>query len=276
MSSRNINLNGPIILDIESRNHLQKDCGGDFSKLLIGLTGIKYLEKDTFIFVDENNIMELEHYLKSSSLIIGYNLVGHNGLDYKMLQNYGIDTSSFMKKTYDIMTVLIRTFGSYKGLSLDNIALNTFHIPKKKKKKANYKLLQNGQTELVKANLKRELELIEKLFLRIRSGGLVNFKTSSQLIDEHEIPFFEGFPEINEDVIEPYDFPIGGMRLQIKEKVDKVIKCKKCNRIWQIKSITYYGDTMHEKVFCPHCNHYLTELRSNLFGEQITIMEKAI
>jgi hypothetical protein len=218
--------------------------------------------------------MELENYLDKSILIIGYNLVGHNGLDYKMLRNYGINTNSFMKKTYDIMTVLIRTFGSYKGLSLDNIVQNTFNICKKKNKKANYKLIQNGQIEVVKINLRHELELLEKLFLRITSGGLVKFKTSSGLIDEHELPFFEGLPQIKEDVIEPYDFPVGGMRLQIKENIDKIVRCKKCNKYWQIKSVCYYGDTMSEKVFCPHCSNYLIELRSNLFGEQISIIEK--
>jgi hypothetical protein len=46
MSYRNEKSSGPVILDIEPINHLQHDCGGDYSKLLIGLAGIKYLGKD--------------------------------------------------------------------------------------------------------------------------------------------------------------------------------------------------------------------------------------
>ena len=39
-----------IILDIESRNHLEKDCGGDVSKLKIGIAGIKFFSQDKMTF----------------------------------------------------------------------------------------------------------------------------------------------------------------------------------------------------------------------------------
>jgi hypothetical protein len=273
MESDDRNFSYQVILDIESKNHLQKECGGDPSKLLIGLAGVKYVGEDKFEFFDESNLDELKNLLENAELIIGFNLVGHNGLDYKMLENHGINIEPLLAKTYDIMTVLIRTFGSFKGLSLDNIARNTFDIPKKKSKGANYKLIQSGQIEEVKINLKHELEVIEKLFLRITGGGLINFETSWRLIDEHELPFLNGFPQIGEEIVEPYDFPFAGMRLQIKEIFDKVVECKKCKRSWRIKSICYYGDTMSEKVYCPNCGNILTEVRTSLFGEPISILE---
>ncbi|GEM_PF-2531706 len=263
-----------IILDIESRNHLSGDCGGDPSKLLIGLIGVKSLAEDKFYFFDENTLGELKHILDNAELIIGFNLVGHNGIDYKMLENYGIDTEPLLPKTYDVMTVLIRSFGSFKGLNLDNIARNTFNISKKKIKTPNYKLIQNGQVEQVKNNLKRELEIIERLFLKVKEGGLIKFETSWGLIDEHELPLLEGFPKRGEEIVEFYDFPIAGMRLQIKEIFDEIVKCKKCKKSWRIKSICYYGDTMPEKVYCSNCNNILIEVRTSLLGVQVSIFEK--
>lgn len=129
-----------IILDVEPRNHLQKDCGGDISKLEIGLVGVKIFEKNKFLFFNEKNLHELEELLESADEIIGFNLVGHNGLDYTMLENHGICTEDKIYKTFDLMTLMIRTFGSYEGMSLGNIAEHTFGVKKKKSKKANYKL----------------------------------------------------------------------------------------------------------------------------------------
>jgi hypothetical protein len=263
-----------VILDIESKKHLHNDCAGDFSRLQIGLAGIKYLREDKFEFFLEDNLRELNHVLENASRIIGFNLVGYNGLDYKMLQNYGIKTEPLLSKTYDIMTVLLRVFGSFKGLSLDNIVRKTFNIPKKKGKKANYKLIQSRKIEEVKINLKHELELIEKLFIRIAEGGVINFETRLGLVDEHELTFFNGFPTKIEEIVDPYDFPVGGMRLQIKDIINEVIKCKKCKTSWQIRSLCYYGDTISEKIHCPRCNNLLMEVRTNLLGEPISILEK--
>lgn len=263
-----------VILDIESKNHLQNDCGGNPLNLLIGLVGVKYLGEDRFKFFEEDNLNELKHILENAGLIIGFNLVGHNGIDYKMLQNHGFNIEPLLPKTYDIMTVLIRAFGSFKGLSLDNIAKNTFKTPKKKSKKANYRLIQCGHIEEVKSNLAHELKIIENLYLRITEGGLINFKTSWGLVDEHELPLFDGFPEIGEEVEEPYDFPMGGMRLQIKEVFDKAVKCEKCEKSWQIKSICYYGDTMSTPVLCPNCRNFLVKVRTSLFGEETRVIEK--
>lgn len=265
-----------VILDIESFNHLKKDCDDDPSKLIIGLVGIKYLGKEKFDFFEKENLNELEVILSNANLIIGYNLVGHNGLDYKMLQNYGFNTKKLLSKTYDIMTVLIRTFGSFKGMSLDNILKSTFDISKKKSKKANYKLIQSGQIDKVKKNLKHELTMIEKLFLRITSGSSINFMTSWHLLDEHELPFYNGFPIENEEIVEPLDVPIAGMRLQIKDTFNDIVFCKSCNKSWKVKSICYYGDTMSQKIYCPHCNNYLIEVRTNIFGEEIGIIENTV
>ncbi len=263
-----------IILDIESRNHLEKDCGGDVSKLKIGIAGIKFFGQDKFLFFDESNIDELENILLDVDEIIGFNLVGHNGLDYKMLENYRICVEPLIPKTFDLMTVMIRTFGSYKGLSLDNIAENTFGINKKNTKKATYKLIQSKQIEKVKDNLKHELRIIEMLYLIVVNGGVMRFRTSLGLIDEHELPPLAGiFPEIGEEIIEPYDFPVGGMRLQIKDKFEDVVRCEKCKKHWRIKSICYYGDTMPQKLYCPKCGNFLIEVRASMFGEQTKISE---
>ena len=269
---------GKIILDIEPRNHLKRDCGGDVSKLRIGIAGIKFLEQYKFLFFDEANIDGLRNVLFDADEIIGFNLVGHNGLDYKMLENYGISTESLILKTFDLMTLMIRVFGSYKNMSLDNIVKNTFGVKKKKTRRANYKLIQSNRIDEVKNNLKHELKLIEKLYLRVISGGIVRFRLPSGLIDEHELPPLGGmFPEPGEEIIEPYDLPIiGGPRLQIKDIYEEVIKCKKCKKHWRIKSVCYYGDTMPQKVFCPNCGNFLIEVRSSLFGEDPIISEESI
>jgi hypothetical protein len=231
-----------IIFDIEPRNHLEKDCGGDVSKLKIGIAGIKFFKKDKFSFFDETNIDELEDVLLYTNGIVGFNLVGHNGLDYKMLENYGICVELLYPKTFDLMTVMIRAFGSYKGLSLDNIAENTFGVKKKNTKKANYKLIQSKQIEKVKDNLKHELTIIEMLYLTVINGGIVRFKTPLGLIDEHELPPFAGiFPEIKEEICDPYDLPGVGIRLQIKDKFEDVVRCEKCKKHWRIKSVCYYS-----------------------------------
>lgn len=263
-----------IILDIESRNHLQKDCGGDVTKLRMGLAGVKALGKDEFLFFDESNISQLERVLLEVGQIVGFNLVGHNGLDYKMLENYGIAVDNMIPKTYDLMTSLIRSFGSYEGLSLDNIAEHTFGIRAKIHKKANYRLIQDNQLEEVKANLKNELNIIEKLYFRMVQGEIVRFKTSWGLIDQHELPPLAGFhPEAGEDIIKPYDFPFAGMRLQIKDRSDEIVLCRQCAKRWRIISTCYYGDTGPENVYCPNCNNFLVEVRSSLLGEPVKISE---
>lgn len=262
------------ILDIESRNHLEKDCGGDVSKLKIGIVGIKFFGRNDFLFFDETNIDDLEDILLDADEIVGFNLVGHNGLDYKMLENYGICVELLIPKTFDLMTVMIRAFGSYKGMSLDNIAKNTFGIKKKNTKKANYKLIQSKQIEKVKDGLKHELRIIERLYLSVVNGEVVKFKTSLGFVDEHELPPLGGlFPEIGEEIIEPYDFPAGGMRLQIKDKFEDVVRCEKCEKHWRIKSVCYYGDTMPQNVYCPKCENFLIEVRANMLGEQPKINE---
>lgn len=263
-----------IILDIESKNHLKKDCGGDVSKLKIGLVGVKIFGQDKFLFFDEKNLDKLGELLDSADEIIGFNLVGHNGLDYAMLENYGIFTEDMIYKTFDLMTSMIRAFGSYEGMSLDNIAEHTWGIKKKKSKKANYKLLQSGQLDKVKENLKQELRIIEKLYLAVETNESVRFKTPWGLVDEHILPPLGGFyPESGEEVIQPYDFPVAGMRLQIKEKSEEVIKCSKCKKNWKVESICYYGDTMSEEEYCPNCGAFLTKVRSSLLGPLPQISE---
>ncbi len=264
-----------IIFDIEPRNHLKKDCGEDISKLKIGLVGIKHFGQDKFLFFDETNIDELEAILYDSDEIIGFNLVGHNGLDYKILENYGICVDLLIPKTFDLMTVMIRAFGSYKNMSLDNIAENTLGIKKKKTARPNYKLIQSGQIEKVKENLKHELALIELLYDIVINGGLVRFRTPPGLIDEHELPSFAGmFPEFGEEIIDPYDLPIVGMRLQIKDKLEEVVRCEKCKKHWRIRSVCYFGDTVSQEICCPNCGNYLIEVRANLLGEQPIINEE--
>jgi len=264
-----------LIFDIESRNHLEKDCVGDFSKLELGLAGIKILGKDKFLFFDESNINDLKNILTEADGIVGFNLVGHNGLDYKILKNYGICVESLIPKTFDLMTVMIRAFGSYKNMNLNNISEHTLGIKKKKINKSNYKLIQNKQFEKVKENLKHELVIIECLLITVLNGGIVRFKTPSGLIDEHELPPLGGiFPEFGEEIIQPYDFPVGGMRLQIKDKIEEVVKCNKCNLYWRITSVSYYGDTMPDKIYCPDCDSFLIQVKSNLFGEQTKIRKK--
>jgi len=263
-----------IILDIESRNHLEKDCGGDVSKLKIGLAGIKFCSNDEFLFFDETNIDELEDILLEANEIIGFNLVGHNGLDYRMLENYDICTTLLIPKTFDLMTEMIRSFGSYKGMSLGNITENTFGIKKKYSKKANYKLIRSNHIEEVKDNLKHELRIIEALYLVVVNGGIVSFRTPLGLIDEHELSPLGGiYPEIGEEIIEPYDLPVGGMRLQIKEKFEDVVRCEKCRKYWKVKSVCYYGDTMPQKVYCQKCGNFLINVKANMFGEQTKINE---
>ena len=226
-----------VIFDIEPYNHLQKDCNGDVSKLKLGLAGLKSLDGSKYFFFEENDVTALKRMLYNVKMIIGYNLVGHNGLDYEILKNYKVKVDLLVPKTYDLMTLLIRTFGSYKNMHLDNFAMNTFGLKKKKNKKANYKLIQNGQLNKVKENLKHELTIIEKLFKRIEVGGVIRFQTPAGLIDEHEVCDSNGFsPKYGEETSEPYDFPLGGMRLQIKNKYDFPVKCKKCRKNWRIRS----------------------------------------
>lgn len=272
MSSVGIDISRFIIFDTEPSNHLHKDCGGDVSKLKLGLAGIKFLEKNKFEFYSDSHIGKLEDKLLCAEYIIGFNLIGHNGLDYKILKNYGVEIEPFTKKTYDLMTAMVRTFGSYQNMSLDNIIRNTFGIKKKYSSKPNYKLLQNGKIKKVTQNLRHELKAIEQLFLHICKDKPIRFETSMGLIDEHEISFFAGFyPEFGEEITEPYDLPIGGMRLQIKEIFDEVIKCSRCKRVWRIKSVSYYGDTLSQKVNCPICKNFLVEVNTNLLGGEVEV-----
>lgn len=251
-------------MDIEPINHLEKDCNGDIKKLKMGLAGIKDVLEKRYYFFFENKINELSEVLNNSEIIVGYNLVGHNGLDYKILENYGIETSNLNEKTLDLMSTMIRTFGSYKSMSLDNFAEHTFNVKKKKSKKANYKLIQNKQFDKVKENLIHELDIIEMLLERIIDGGIVRFKTYKGLIDEHELPPMSGFyPEYEEDLVEPYELPIAGIQMQIKRRYNFDIKCSNCKKNWNIKSVSYYGDSSTDKIFCPNCREFLTDVGSN-------------
>lgn len=272
MASLGIDISRFIIFDTEPINHLHKDCGGDVSKLKLGLAGIKFLQENKFEFYEGSCIGKLRDKLLFAEYIIGFNLIGHNGLDYKILENHGMDIKPLFKKTYDLMTAMVRTFGSYQDMSLDNIINNTFGIRKKHSNKANYKLLRSGRIDEVKQNLQHELKVIEKLFLHICKEEPIQFETSMGLIDKHEISFFAGFyPEFGEGITKPYDFPIGGMRLQIKEMFDEVIKCNKCKRVWRIKSVSYYGDTLSQKVNCPVCTNFLIEVNTSLLGGEVEV-----
>ena len=261
-----------IILDIEVSNHLDKDCQGDFTKLNLGLVGIKILGKEEFHYFNEGNIDSLKVILSSAEIIIGYNLIGYNGFDYKVLNNYGIDTKNLIKKTYDIMSLLIKTFGSYKGFGLENIAQHTFGISKKRNNTPNYILIQNKQIDKIKENLRCELEIIERLFSTIMDGGILKFRTSNGLIDEHILNPTLNNGKIVDEIIEPYD--LLGIRLQIKEKTNEEISCQKCLQKWKVKSISYYGDSIAEKIFCPICDQFLIEVNSNLLGSEIIIENK--
>lgn len=43
---------------------------------------------------------------------------------------------------------------------------------------------------------------------------------------------------------------------------------------WRIKSTSYYGDTLSAKVYCPNCTTFLSEVKSNVFGENVEITEE--
>jgi hypothetical protein len=264
-----------IILDTEPSNHLQKECDGDIKKLKLGLVGMKTLELDEFLFFKDEDIEDLKIVLYNTEYIIGYNLVGHNGLDYKILNNYGVKTDLLIEKTYDLMTVFIRVFGSYKNFNIDNIAIHTLGVRKKKNKKANYKLLRNGEFTKVMENLKRELKIIEILYSRIIAGESIRFKTPAGLINEYEIPELSGmFPEYGEDISDPYDFPFTGIRLEIKNRYDFNVKCEKCEKTWRIRSTSYYGDTLSKNIYCPGCDSFLQEVKTSVFGENVEVSEE--
>ena len=126
-----------IILDVEPGNHLKKDCEGDASQLRLGLIGVKIFGKEEYRFFDETNLEDLRTLLLGADDIVGFNLVGHNGLDYQILSNCSIPTEFLVPKTFDIMSAMIRAFGSFEGFSLDNLAEHTLKMKKKKTKAAN-------------------------------------------------------------------------------------------------------------------------------------------
>ena len=246
----------------------------DVTKLKIGLVGIKDVLEKRYYFYYENEINELSEILNNSEVIVGYNLVGHNGLDYKMLENYGINTSKLNEKTLDLMTTMIRAFGSYKSMSLANFAEHTFNIKKKKSKKANYKLIKNNQFDEVKENLTHELDIIEMLLVRIIDGGIIRFKTYAGLIDEHELSPMSGFyPVYEEDIIDPYELPFAGIQMQIKRRYDFDMECSNCKKNWNIKSVSYFGDSSTDKIFCPNCKEFMTDVGSNLMGNMPEVTE---
>lgn len=261
-----------VVLDIESSNHLKRECNGDVTKLKIGIAGIKVLSKNEYYFFNETNIADIEGFLLEADEIIGYNLMSAGGLDYPMLKNYHIAVDLFKNKTYDLMELMIESFGHYSNFSLNNIITHTLRVEKKKYKQSNYKLIRNGKIEKVKENLKHELEIIEMLYLHLEDGGLLRFQTPGGLIEEHEVPFLMGyFPDENKELIENYDMPLTGMRLQIKEVFKDIVKCKKCHSNWRIQSICYFGDTMSEDVFCPNCKELLINVRTSFMGPDIKI-----
>ena len=274
-NSRNQGPNG-IVFDVEARNHLEKECQGDVTKLRIGVAGVKFFRGDEYRFFEESQIQELARVLAEARFIIGFNLVGHNGFDYVMLENNGIDVQNLMPKTYDIMTVLIRSFGSYSDMSLDNIACHTLGITKPKIKKGKYKLVQAGRIDEVCSSLKEELRIIETLFLHIMEGREIRFKTPAGIIDEHLLPPFDAVPRKGEDVIKPYDMPLAGMRLQIKSVYDQVISCKKCARCWRVTATCYFGDTTSEDIFCQSCGAFLVRVRTSLKGPSISLVSRTV
>lgn len=189
-----------------------------------------------------------------------------------MLKNYGIAIEAFKDNTYDIMELLIESFGHYSNFSLENVAKNTLGIEKKRHRQANYKLIRNGNIDKVKENLKLELEIIEKLYCHLKKGGILQFETPSGLVDEHEIPFLMGYsPSENKALIENCDMPFTGMRLQIKAVVNEVIQCNSCKAKWRVKAVCYYGDTVGKDVLCPNCKQILTNVRTSFFGPLVDI-----
>lgn len=259
-----------IIFDIETSNHLQKDCNGDKKLLRLGLAGVLPLEGNKALFFTEENLKQLADLLKSSAGIIGFNLTG--GFDYTVLENYKIRTKMLRKKTIDLMPSLIKTFGSYKNLDLDNIAEHTLGKTKMKVK-ARYKLVKSDPDRL-KLVLEDELKLIRELYRHIVSERPISFKNKTGFIDEHEVYLSEGVDcPPKEDMVDHYEFPFAGMTLEIKEEFKKVVKCGKCKRKWSITSRSYYGDTMREKVKCPNCGNEVVEVPSSLMGPNPQITE---
>lgn len=259
-----------VILDIESKNHLKKDCRGDFSKLEFGLAGIKAFKKDSFKFFGSKDLKKLENLLNNSRLIVGYNLVQSGGIDFQMLENSGIPTNRWLSKTYDLMSTMVRSFGSFEEMSLDNISKKTLKKNKKHGKTANYKLLQQGNVETVKQRLKNELKIIEELFIKVFEGHIIDFDLKNSIHPGFELNPLLGFePDFEEEIIESQDRPWG--RTEIKRKIDEIRICKNCKSKWRVRSVSYYGDTTHEEIFCPECKASLGEVSSSHIGPLVSL-----
>jgi len=262
-----------LILDIESSNHLHKECDGDVSLLRIGVAGVKVVDEETYRFFTEDTIHEIEALLLEADEIIGFNLVSSGGLDYQMLRNHDVAVEFFSENTFDIMEIFIESFGNFSYFSLENIAEHTLGLPKKKRKNSNYKLIRNGHIDKVKDNLKHELGVIEKLYLHLLKGGQARFKTPGGLVNEHDVNFLLGYnPESKKELCDNYDF-IGSIRLQLKDTFDEIVMCEKCESRWRIKSSSYFGDTMKDDVHCGSCGTFLVTVPSNFSGPPL-IMDK--
>lgn len=258
-----------FFFDVETRNHLKIDCAGDLGELRLGCAGLLPLRGKKARFFGEEAVGELAATLEKAEGVLGFNLTG--GFDYTVLENYNVDTRALRAKTIDLMPFLIRAFGSHKNFSLDNLAEHTLGRKKIRSGTPRYKLAVNDPVKL-QVLIQQELELIRSLYRHIDAGKPVRFKTSVGLIDEHEVYLSAGQDcPPRELMMDPYDFPVGGMRLEIKNAVQRDVSCK-CKRRWRVTSRSYYGDTMSEDVPCPACGASLGKFDSSLMGHPVEVV----
>ncbi|MFP4343765.1 MAG: ribonuclease H-like domain-containing protein [Anaerolineales bacterium] len=115
----------PVFFDIETQNTFD-EVGGRYPEKLKLSVAITYNTADeAFHRYTEENVLDLLEELRTTDLVVGYNLLG---FDYPVLQKYYQDVELTTLPTLDLMIELQKRLG-YR-LKLDSVATATLRIGK--------------------------------------------------------------------------------------------------------------------------------------------------
>ncbi len=162
-----------VFFDLESQN-LFEDVGGrgNIDKLKIAC-GVTYsTEKNDFTVYWEQDVPALINELKSTTKVIGFNLLG---FDYLVLKPYSPETRFASIPTLDLLLDLQKILGF--RISLDTIASATLGATKTADGIQSVQWFRNGELDKVAEYCKADVDITRRVYEFGRDKGYIFYKS---------------------------------------------------------------------------------------------------
>jgi len=166
---------GTVLFDLETiRSAAEVGGWGNCHRMGISMGVVYHLEEERFEIFPEERVEDLDRVLRAAGLVVGFN---SRRFDYRVLAGYTGEDYARSLPTLDLLDEVRRRLGFRIGL--DHLARETLGTAKSGDGLQCLEWVREGRLDLVETYCRKDVEILQDLFLHGRREGCVYYRDKS-------------------------------------------------------------------------------------------------